>query len=503
MPGAGEAPALRGEWYGYVVLAAGVMLHVCLGTVYTWGNLTTYLTSYMRRHDDSLEYSDTVWTYFVAPFAQGIFILIGGGLQYRLGPRLTAILGSLLFSGGVMLSSVLVKHSLPGLVMVYGVLAGTGLGFAYTCPLNVALQYMPHRRGLINGVVVGGFGIGAFLFNFFITAYVNPNNCKPVCPDGGNYTGYHCDGFDPNSHLLSGSKCADHKDKYFPPDSNVAGKVPELLFILGCMYLALTLLGSFFLVTPDEPFLLGLVQPQSMRRRHSPEEGGEEDSDSDETSVCGEGSEAVLTKKGGEPLLPTATSTAEVGTLDAMRTREAWQLFFGFMGTGIGGSFVIASYKSYGQDRDWSTDHFEQQVSSFMSIANALGRLVMGTAADRFGFVRVLVVMACLQTAVLFTFTVSGASKWLFLLWCVVCAFLYGGNFALYPTGTCEIFGRKYFPTNFGFVFMGFGCGSLLVSAVNQSLKDSIGFGGLTMLGGAMCGAGALNAIHLAVRKRK
>jgi len=500
MPGM-EKGALRGQWYGYVVLAAGVLVHLCLGTIYTWGNLTTYLTSYMRRRDSSIEYSDTVWSYFICPFTQGLFIFIGGYLQYKLGPRLTCLIGGILFGSGVMVSSVVVKHSLPGLILVYGGVAGCGLGLSYTCPMNVALQYMPEKRGLINGVVVGGFGLGAFLFNFLITAYANPHNCKPVCPDGGNYTEFECPTWHPRSHLLAGNKCADHSDKYFPPESDVPGKVPELLFILGCIYTGLTILGSLFLVTPDEPFLSGLFQPQYKRRqRRASASPDDDDADSDDTSVCGEGSEAVL-NAGGENDLPGAVE--EVDTATALRTRRAWQLFFGFMGTGIGGSFVISSYKSYGQDRDWSTDHFEQQVSSFMSIANALGRVVMGSAADRFGFAKVLVVMACLQTAVLFSFTVSGSSKWLFLLWCVVCAFLYGGNFALYPTGTVELFGRKHFPTNFGFVFLGFAVGNLLVSAVNKSLKDSVGFGGITVIAGALCGAGALNAIHLALRKRR
>eukprot|EP00660_Eupelagonema_oceanica_P014096 gene14096-21155_t len=38
--------------YGWVVLAAGVMVHLCLGTVNAWGNVSTYVTSYLRAHDD-------------------------------------------------------------------------------------------------------------------------------------------------------------------------------------------------------------------------------------------------------------------------------------------------------------------------------------------------------------------------------------------------------------------------------------------------------------------
>jgi len=367
---------LRGEWYGYVVLAAGFLVHMCLGTIYTWGNLTTYLTSYMRRRDPSITYSDTVWVYFVTPAALSWFLFLTAPIQGWLGPRLSSLAGSLLLGGGVMVSSYVVSHSLPALIVTYGLIFGLASGVIYTCPMNIALQYIPHRRGLITGVVIGGYGIGAFVFNFFITGYVNPHDCKPVCPAGGDYTGYTCPGWAPNStSMLGGDDCDNNEHKYFPPSSSVAGQVPDVLFILGCVYTALTVIGSLFLVAPDEPFFGGLVQPQFLRRRACDVEG---ENDDNYSSVGGEGSEVGL-GRGGEALLPDGN---ELSTREVIRSRLGWQMALGFMGTGIGGLFVMGNYKSYGQDRDWSTDHFEQQLSSFMSIANALGRLLTGTAAD-------------------------------------------------------------------------------------------------------------------------
>ena len=38
---------------------------------------------------------------------------------------------------------------------------------------------MPERKGLINGLVVGGFGGGAFIFDQVQTAYINPTNKSP------------------------------------------------------------------------------------------------------------------------------------------------------------------------------------------------------------------------------------------------------------------------------------------------------------------------------------
>lgn len=40
-------------------------------------------------------------------------------------------------------------------------------------------QWFPDRKGLVSGLVVGGIGGGAFIFDQIQTAYVNPLNEKP------------------------------------------------------------------------------------------------------------------------------------------------------------------------------------------------------------------------------------------------------------------------------------------------------------------------------------
>ena len=42
---------------------------------------------------------------------------------------------------------------------------GLGTALAYAPPLSVAMRWFPRQKGLVNGVIVGGFGLGAFVFN--------------------------------------------------------------------------------------------------------------------------------------------------------------------------------------------------------------------------------------------------------------------------------------------------------------------------------------------------
>ena len=53
---------------------------------------------------------------------------------------------------------------------------GLGTALSYTPPLGVAMRWFPKSKGLVNGIIVGGFGLGAFIFNQIQTAYLNPNN---------------------------------------------------------------------------------------------------------------------------------------------------------------------------------------------------------------------------------------------------------------------------------------------------------------------------------------
>lgn len=70
-----------------------------------------------------------------------------------------------------MLSST--ATSLGSLYFYYGVIAGTGVGFAYVCPLTTSVKWFPNRKGFITGIIVGSFGLGSFLFKSLIAALIS------------------------------------------------------------------------------------------------------------------------------------------------------------------------------------------------------------------------------------------------------------------------------------------------------------------------------------------
>src|SRR6185312_10016009 len=98
----------------------------------------------------------------------------GGRIQDRYGPRLGATLGGLSLAGGCILAGLM--RSYAGLLLGFGVLGGIGMGLGYAAATPAAVRWFgPHRRGLVVGLVVAGYGGAAIyispLAKFLIASY--------------------------------------------------------------------------------------------------------------------------------------------------------------------------------------------------------------------------------------------------------------------------------------------------------------------------------------------
>jgi len=144
----------------WIVALGGVALMACLGTVYAWSVYTQPLQA-------ALGWTSTQAT---APFSIAIFFLgvgavIGGRWQDRAGPRVVAVTGAMLWGAGNLLAGLgTARFGAAWLYFTYGVMGGLGLGLGYVTPVAAVTKWFPDRRGLGSGLVVGGFGLGAFLY---------------------------------------------------------------------------------------------------------------------------------------------------------------------------------------------------------------------------------------------------------------------------------------------------------------------------------------------------
>jgi OFA family oxalate/formate antiporter-like MFS transporter len=141
----------------WVIAAAGVLMQVALGAVYAWSVFRVPLTKQF-----GWSASEVTLTFTISIFVLGIAAFFGGLWQTRIGPRVVAVTGGVLYGLGVFLASF-AANKLWWLYLSYGLIGGIGLGLSYIVPVAVLVKWFPDRRGLITGIAVGGFGAGALI----------------------------------------------------------------------------------------------------------------------------------------------------------------------------------------------------------------------------------------------------------------------------------------------------------------------------------------------------
>lgn len=172
-------------WQGVSAVCGGFAVHMVLGTLYCWGNFIAYAPKYLQYFQpDSLTNGDR------QPDALGVVPLIivfqtiglplGAELSRIAGERVAATLGGLTVALGVYLSSF--ARDLASFMVVYGAVFGLGVGCGYTAPMSAGWTWFPKRRGLVNGLVLLGFGTGGFVFNLLGSKLVNPLRLSPPYP---------------------------------------------------------------------------------------------------------------------------------------------------------------------------------------------------------------------------------------------------------------------------------------------------------------------------------
>ena len=91
-----------------------------------------------------------------------LLMIPGGKIQDKISPKFGAILGGLCLAVGCLIAGFMKSYT--GLIIGFGVFGGIGMGIGYAAPTPAALKWFgPHKRGLIAGIVVGGYG-GAALY---------------------------------------------------------------------------------------------------------------------------------------------------------------------------------------------------------------------------------------------------------------------------------------------------------------------------------------------------
>ena len=338
-----------------------------------------------------------------------VMALVAGRWQAKVGPRRVALTGGIVLGLGYLLAGF-AGSSFFGILFGVGILGGAGIGLAYVCPIAALVKWFPDKKGMITGLAVAGFGFGALIWIKLTGGFVfGPVDLTP------GWAGLYGAGWTVNS----------------------------VFKLYGVLFAVLVGLGSLVMVNPPEGW-----------------------------------SPAGWT--------PPTTASASAGgvayTRDEMvRTAQFWTLFGVFTVGALSGLMVIGIIKLFGMDALAANGIELTQANVitgtamglFYALFNGLGRIIWGTLSDVLGRRNSIALMSLLQGVMMIAFFFVGGSEVGLYFAAAVIGFNFGGNFALFPAATADLFGNENVGVNYPWVFLAYGVGGLVGPVLGGIMGDA------------------------------
>ncbi len=150
------------------VAAAGVVIMTLLGTVYAW---SVFIKPVMAA--TGWEKGAVATTFMIIIGMIGLSAAFGGMLVDKKGPKFVCTIGVIMYGIGVLMGGLaLSSGNIWFLYLGYGVIGGIGNGLAYVVPIATLIRWFPDHRGLITGLSVMGFGLGAFFIGKIVPGLI-------------------------------------------------------------------------------------------------------------------------------------------------------------------------------------------------------------------------------------------------------------------------------------------------------------------------------------------
>lgn len=404
-----------------IAIAASIVMLV-IGTIYAWSIFTQPLI--VAFHWDL---TTTTAAYAIANFClAAVGAVFGGFWQDRAGPRRVAMVGVTLWGLGNVLAGIGTPAlGAPWLYATYGILGGLGAGMAYITPLAVVAKWFPDRRGLAGGLVVGGFGLGAFVYSQWIP----------------RLTGFHAVAVQAGKIIAARAAAATagtalDPQSQVPPQAFAASDIDTLMrvfIISGVVFLIVGLPAASLLRDPP--------------RGCSGERGGSR-----------------------------ARKPVELGysPSQVLKLPQFYLLWLQLFANVIAGITIISNAVFILADITRDSPAAIAPLFGIVSIFNAVGRFLWGGLSDRIGCSRTFAAMFAVQATTLFSLgymhdlgrALGGIS--LVLLCC-------GGGFGTMPSYSAQYFGTKYMGLNYGMVLTAWGFAALIGPVLVARVRDLSG----------------------------
>lgn len=139
-----------------VYVPVGVVMLLCLGTVYSW---SVFRTPLEQLFNIDATQSGLPYMFFLAFYA--LLMPITGGFIEKYGPKIIVLVGGLFVGLGWVIAGFTTNIYI--FTLAYGILGGSGVGIVYGVPLSVVTKWFPEKKGFLVGIILLGFGLSPFI----------------------------------------------------------------------------------------------------------------------------------------------------------------------------------------------------------------------------------------------------------------------------------------------------------------------------------------------------
>ncbi len=163
-----------------------------------------------------------------------------------------------------------------------------------------------------------------------------------------------------------------------------------------------------------------------------------------------------------------------------LRTPVFWLMFIMMTMMSTGGLMIISQFAAFSRDFGVTKVMVFGLAAlpfalTFDRITNGLTRPFFGWVSDRIGRENTMAIAFLLEAAAVTAMVLLRDNTLLFVLLSGVVFFGWGEIFSLFPSTLTDTFGTKFSTTNYGFLYMAQGVGSVLGGPLAALLHDKTG----------------------------
>lgn len=355
---------------------------------YVWALFTTDLKTSLNATLPQIQS-----TFAILIVAQTFLSPFQGFLIDKFGPRLLLSAGAVITALSWILASGVT--SVWGLYLTYGLLGGVGTGIIYVGVVGLMVQWFPDKRGFAVGMVAAGYGFGAILTTFAISASVKTSG------------------------------------------------VSHTLMMYGIA------IG-----------VVGLLAAQGMRRPKT-----------EEVSAQAQKYRSAF---------PDRESSRGYRPAEMLKKPVFWVMFIMMTMMSTSGLMVISQMGAFAKDFGVASTMVFGMAALPLALTidrftNGLTRPFFGWVSDRIGREKTMFIAFGLEGVAMTLWLVTSSNPVLFVLLSGVVFFGWGEIFSLFPSTLTDTFGTRHATTNYGFLYMAQGVGSVLGGPLAAMLHDATG----------------------------